>query len=72
MRLTAEQLDEQAKILTELLMRYIVIDSPVHIVNGKGPSHCPVCIWEDGITLDIEHIKGTPPIVGDDCRRGTI
>jgi hypothetical protein len=72
MRLTAEQLDEQARILAELLMRYIVLDSPVHYVDGKGPKHCPVCIWEDGAKLDEDHVKGSAPITGADGRRGTV
>jgi hypothetical protein len=54
-KLTEKDLQATADLMAEMLVRAIVMGADIHKVDGKGPKHCPVCIWEDGYTLDNDH-----------------
>jgi len=54
-RLTDDDLKATAEIMAEMLVRALVMGSDIHKVNGKGPSHCPVVIWEESVSLDNDH-----------------
>jgi len=51
-RLTDKDLKATADLIAEMFVRYLAMGTDIHKVDGKGPSHCPVVIWEDGYTLD--------------------
>ena len=49
--------EDDIKKLAELFVRAVTINAPIHRdKDGKGPKHCPCCIWEDAISIDNEVI----------------
>ena len=52
-KLTDKDLKATADLLAEMFVRALVVGTDMYKVDGKGPSHCPVVIWEDARpTLD--------------------
>ncbi len=60
-------------LLALMFVRALLIRRQNNYKNGdKGPTHCPVCIFEDEYWLDEVMPHENNIIKGEDCKRGTV